>query len=77
MQNTSNTALTFGILSYVQCRLMILLGNLFVSIYFDPSRDLCQDILGALSTLRGLPVDILSGHLDITGLAVDTARKNS
>ena len=34
-------------------------------------------IFGSLPTLGSLPVDILSRHLDITGLAVDAARKQS
>jgi hypothetical protein len=34
-----------------------------------------QDILGTLAPLRRLPVDILSGHLDVTGLTVNAAMR--
>jgi hypothetical protein len=36
-----------------------------------------HDILGTLSTLGSLPVDVLSRHLDITGLAVNAARRKT
>jgi hypothetical protein len=36
-----------------------------------------EDVLGPFTTLRSLPVDVLGGYLDITGFAVNAARKPS
>ena len=33
-----------------------------------------EDVLGPFTTLRSLPVDVLGGYFDITGLAVDAAK---
>jgi hypothetical protein len=35
---------------------------------------LSYEILGALATLRSLPIDILGGHFDITRLAMNAAK---
>lgn len=43
------------------------------NVHAQETPNLCEDVLGSLSTLGGLPVDILSRHLDVTGFAVDTA----
>ena len=39
----------------------------------DMVRPSSKDVFGPFTTLGSLPIDVLGGHLDIAGLAVDAA----
>lgn len=67
----------FGVLDYIQysvVRLQTISRPKTPFSHAHRTQVLCHDVLGSLSTLGSLPVDILRWHLDITRLAVDAAK---